>query len=70
MLHERKLGCSCDMCYTKTEGTELGGIKLQRYSLFFQVGGHVDHLRVNQTSWQQWLFGSHVVMSCPRLLQR
>ena len=34
VLHERTLGCLWD------EGTELGGIKLQRSGQFFQVGGH------------------------------
>ena len=50
---------SYDTCNTKTEGTELGGIELQRSSYFFHVGGHVDHLR-GQTSCQQRPFGSHV----------
>ena len=31
---------ACGTCYSKTEGTELGGIKLQRTRQFFQVGGH------------------------------
>ena len=31
---------ACGTCYSKTEGTELGGIELQRSSHFFQVGGH------------------------------
>ena len=39
---------ACGTCYTKTEGTELGGIELQRSSNFFLKlgeGGDVDHLR-------------------------
>ena len=42
---------SCGTCFTKTEGTELGGIELQRFSnFFFKWGGgggkedDVDHL--------------------------
>ena len=31
---------ACGRCYSKTEGTELGGIELQRSSQIFQVGGH------------------------------
>ena len=31
---------TCGTCYSITEGTELGGIELQRSSQFFQVGGH------------------------------
>ena len=31
---------TCGTCYSKTEGTELGGIELYRSSHFFQVGGH------------------------------
>ena len=31
---------ACGTCYTKTEGTELGGVELQRFNHFFQVGGH------------------------------
>ena len=30
---------ACGTCYTKTEGTELGGIELQRSSYFFNWGG-------------------------------
>ena len=33
------------MCYITKEGTELGGIELQRSSQFFQVGSHQDFLR-------------------------
>ena len=36
---------ACGTCYSKKEGTELGGIELQRSSQFFQVGDHQDHLR-------------------------
>ena len=36
---------ACGTCYSKTEGTELGGIELQHSSHFFQVGNHEDHLR-------------------------
>ena len=31
---------ACGRCYSKTEGTELGGIELQCSSQIFQVGGH------------------------------
>ena len=49
------------MCYTKTGGNELGGIELQYSSYFFQVGGHVDHLRGHpDVVPEEWLFGSHV----------
>ena len=34
---------ACGTCHSKTEGTELGGIELQRSSQFFQVGGCVGH---------------------------
>ena len=30
---------ACGTCYTKTEGTELGGIELQCSNNFFEVGG-------------------------------
>ena len=28
---------ACGTCYTKTEGTEVGSIELQRSSIFFKV---------------------------------
>ena len=31
---------TCGTCYSKKEGTELGGIEVLRSSQFFQVGGH------------------------------
>ena len=31
---------ACGTCYSKTEGTELGGSELQRSSQFFQVWVH------------------------------
>ena len=37
-LHKSVHWVACDTCYTKTEGTELGGIELQRSSYFFKWG--------------------------------
>ena len=42
---------ACGTWYSKTEGTDLGGIELQCSSQFFQVGGHhfseVEHLAIS-----------------------
>ena len=58
---------SCGTCYTKTEGTELGGIELQRSSIFFFVGGDVAHLCGHPDVMQAmalWLTRSHVKLFC------
>ena len=54
---------ACGTCYSKTEGTKLGGIELQRSSYFFQEGGHLDHLRGHPgvvPAKALWLTRSHV----------
>ena len=58
----------------KTEGTELGGIDLKRYSIFFfkwggggGEGGNVDHMRGQPDvipAIAFWLTRSHVELFC------
>ena len=39
MLHERTLGCLWYVWYSKTEGTDLGGIELERSRQYFSSRG-------------------------------
>ena len=57
----------CGTYSKKTEGTELGGIELQRPSGLFQVGAHIDHLRGHPdvvVAVALWLTRSHVELFC------
>ena len=58
---------ACGTWYTKTEGTELGGLKCSISVNFFQVGGHIDHLRGHHDvvlAVALWLTCSHVKLFC------